>query len=738
MKRSLLCLACALLCILFASTAVAEENKLRISGIATYQDEMYAVDLSGQIYRAKTPNNWEIVIDAEYSDRPVLMTWGGNTLYYIAENNLYNENSEMTKIDYILHRATMADDGSLMVDKEAVALDVPDVITDMNDDYVFRKMIFVKDRLLVLVQSDRNYVSSGGPFDLWSVNPETGDVKIVVQRQDIVDIFPAKDRFMTKRKDRFYTLYEMDGEKQELFYKLLTKNFDVVVSFYDQDTDTLYYSAGTTLFGKTGDEEPQRIMNYMPPSANNAMGYDAVICNGNLVVLDRGNGDRLFYTPLRMEEGQILTIPNALLQDEQKFLMDYQEQHQDTKFQTVEMTWDEVAQMLNTHGDQLTVMSLNSKEGYAAILDKGYYVDLAQDKAIAEAVARMSPFARDLVTDENGRIAALPYALYSPFGSCYFLTYNRQVLTDLGMTEADLPTTAGELLTMIEAWLQRDISEDDEYNLFATIFEGSQNFEYLRRMLMYLQAATCMQEGELVQFNTPAMRDLLTRLDALEDVFEDCCGDEMALAQPEHSLFTMWASVMVEYREALEDMLCLPLAIDDAHQPIMPMEVKLLAVNPYAEEADQQEAVNLLSDLATSFRPWNQVLFFPDANEPYTDPQKLEQAKNNLFFYQNMLSNKKEALETCVDHEERTALEIEIADLEEVVADCINPRPNISAEDIAAYRKVESAIYPLTYDWMASDTVQQLYSRYVQGNITVETFLKQVDEVLRMQQMEDQ
>ncbi len=530
----------------------------------------------------------------------------------------------------------------------------------------------------------------------------------------------------------------MNGEKQELFYKSNKKILDTVASFYDQNTDTLYYSEGTTLFGKTGDGEPQKITDYMPPSANNAMGYDAVICNGNLVVWDRDNRDKLFYTPLRKQDCLTLSISSTLFNDELNLLLTYQEQHLDMKFQTVDMTWDDITQMLNTHGDQQTVMSLNSKEGYTAIRDKGYFVDLSQDKDIAEAVARMAPFARDLVTDENGRIAALPYALYNSFDGYYFLTYNQQVLTALGMTEADLPTTAGELVTMIETWLQRDIPEDDEYHLFIKLFERGTTFKFLRRMLLHLQAATCLREGELVQFNTPVMRDLLARLDALEDVFEDYCGNEPGQSQPVYSLFTLMPSLMEEDRAFYEHMLCLPLAIDDAHEPLLPMEVKLLAVNPYAEEAARQEAVNLLSTLATSPDPWNQVLFFPDANEPYIDPERQEQEETNRFFILNRLSNKKEALEACTDRDERLGLEKEIAELEEIVSRWTDLRPDVSAEDIAAYRKVESAVYPLTYDWMASDTVQQLYRRYVQGNITAEAFLEQVDGVLRMQQLEDQ
>lgn len=259
-NRFIFCFIFAFLCLFIMSTAVADENELSISGIATYQDEMYAVDIFGSIYRAKTPNNWEKVINAQYPEQPVMITWGGDTLYYIVESSPFDENMEITKIDYLLRRATMADDGSLVVDKEAVALDVPDVITDINDDYVFRKMIFVKDKLFVLVQSDRNYIRSNGPFDIWSVNPETGDVRIVVQRQEMVNIFPAMDRIMTNTLDWFYIFYGMNGEKQELFYKSFGKVHESVASFYDQDTNTLYYSEGTILWEKQEMKNLERLL----------------------------------------------------------------------------------------------------------------------------------------------------------------------------------------------------------------------------------------------------------------------------------------------------------------------------------------------------------------------------------------------------------------------------------------------------------------------------------------------
>ncbi len=740
MRRSLLCLACAVFCVFFVSIASADEIQYAMNSISVHNHELYAAD-HRNLYRATAPNEWEVVYDGGIqSESFELIAWAENVLYCLKDQILFNDHGEESGIDYTLHRAFLEEDGSITMNPEVVKLYVPDVVHGFEDNYLFKEMFFLKDRLFILVYSDEHQgLSRQGPFDLWSVNPETGDVQVVREMTEFVDVYPAGDRLLVNDRDLQFVFYGLDGEKQEVRYKIDEKNdYGQRVSVYDQDTDTLYMTQKTELLSITGTEAHQKVGDYIPSSDRIGINYEAVICDGNMVVWDKQMNNKLFYTPLHKKGGSTLTISSMLYEDELNFLLTYQERHQDKKFQTVDMTWNDIAQMLNTRGDQLTVMGLNSMEGYTAIRDKAYFVDLAQDKNLAEAVARMAPFARNLVTDENGRIVALPYALYNKFSSFYFITYNQQVLTALGMTEADLPTTAGELVTMIEAWLQRDIPEDDEYHLFAQVFEGSSTLMYLRRMLLHLQAATCLQEGELVQFNTPVMRDLLARLDALEDVFEDYCGNELVPAQPERSLFTLWPSVVNEHRASYEHMLCLPLAIDDAHQPLLPMEMKLLAVNPYADEAAQQEALNLLSALATSFRPWNQVLFFPDANEPYTDPKHQEQAQKNLLIYQNMLSNKKDALEDCVDHEERTALEIEIADLEEAVADCINLRPDVSAEDIVAYRQVESAVYPLTYDWTASDTVWQLYVRYVQGNLTAEAFLKQVDGVLRMQQMEDQ
>ena len=137
--------------------------------------------------------------------------------------------------------------------------------------------------------------------------------------------------------------------------------------------------------------------------------------------------------------------------------------------------------------------------------------DLSNSPSIREATARLRPDIKALVTDENGRILAVPFSAWS-----FTWMWNQEAWDAAGYSEADVPQTYPEFLDFLERWIAR-IKENPVKNVCAAYHPNYAEIDQYRdvgwmlAMLIETYELQCAYAGEPLDFDTPEFIDLLKR-----------------------------------------------------------------------------------------------------------------------------------------------------------------------------------------------------------------------------------
>lgn len=190
------------------------------------------------------------------------------------------------------------------------------------------------------------------------------------------------------------------------------------------------------------------------------------------------------------------------------------EEHPDVKRDFIHYNWREGMDniFLNTEGADL-LYDYTDNVDLELLRDSGMLADLSQSSLICEAVERMHPDVRRLITDEEGHIYALPLRVST--GAVYWM---QDAWAEAGFTEADVPQSYTELLDFLEAWIQR-IQAKPEKNLCISRLHRSWNTaeerdSYVVWMMTTLRCSWELQQrhaGKAVNYDDPAFIALAER-----------------------------------------------------------------------------------------------------------------------------------------------------------------------------------------------------------------------------------
>ena len=93
---------------------------------------------------------------------------------------------------------------------------------------------------------------------------------------------------------------------------------------------------------------------------------------------------------------------------------------------------------------------------------KGYCKDLSVYPAVKAYVESLNPVFRDFVTDQNGKIFALPISV----SGAYAFTINPTVFEEMGLTMDDIPTNFIDLCAFVTRWNDEFV---EDYPNFAPL-----------------------------------------------------------------------------------------------------------------------------------------------------------------------------------------------------------------------------------------------------------------------------
>lgn len=400
----------------------------------------------------------------------------------------------------------------------------------------------------------------------------------------------------------------------------------------------------------------------------------------------------------------------------------FQQQYPDITIEYTEdnhYTAQEIISALLTRDATYDVMQFNtSGVDVAKIIDQGYAYDMAGSEKISAYVKSLYPELRDLVT-RDGRIYAIPLHLFSNDGGYY-----PQNFKNLGL---EVPTTWQELAALINAWPEQpdDVQEDYEINEWTTDYRAW----FLRKMttsyVTHMEAT-----GQELHFDTPLYRELVGLVDTMTtENNTDEERDVYALMgngyiEPFQMGYT-WDTPMVD------------LAIEGrvAHSVV----VFLAMVNPYTQHPE--EALRCIEFMIDWIKPATRQTMVDAA---YITPVENPDYPRLVADWEAKGEQLTKKLAECSEAD-RLDVQEEIkwheAEWEWIEAS----HWLVTEESIPAYAEVFKTLYfpkPSVletrdesdpYGHSIADTLQ---ARYIDGQIDMDTYIREMEERIRMVLME--
>ncbi|MDO4838783.1 MAG: extracellular solute-binding protein [Clostridia bacterium] len=371
-------------------------------------------------------------------------------------------------------------------------------------------------------------------------------------------------------------------------------------------------------------------------------------------------------------------------------------------------------------------LSTDSFDIYS-LMEKGYLAPVTDNESIQSAMESMyAPFREQL--SYEGVLYGVPYGC-----SISYYAYDPDAWTAAGFTAEDVPTSFASYLDFLEQWVLR-IQEKPEKDIrvcgyFDERQYGSDSYIlYLVQLLMDQHILQSDYSNQPLRFDTDEFRTLLERCQRI--------GKDLYTYEPKqngtYSLFTDASSFhsLLYY---------VPLRLTE-DQPIL-VKATIIAgfINIRSQEIELSKEYlgQKLQDMSAE----EKVYFYPDAdnvaNESYVE---LAAAFDRTFAkYEAQLNNEN------LSEEERSEIMARIEKIQDTY-EKINFDEHlyvVPPEDLEIYKQYGDRLYfqaPSVFDPNTEDgqKVRRLEEQYALGEITTDQFVKELDQLVQMLEMEDE
>jgi hypothetical protein len=344
----------------------------------------------------------------------------------------------------------------------------------------------------------------------------------------------------------------------------------------------------------------------------------------------------------------------------------------------------------------------------------------------------MYPFLKNTLM-RNGQIIALPFMSYtSVYG------YNPCAFEEVGLTDANVPKTYGELFYFMEKWEAEYAEKYPSMSLFGQDADILACKFTIINSILDDQRYACLRRGESVAYDTPEMLTLLdkfektdfSRIHALtpdisseENVFTDEWPKELFLIGG-------YAGTQTACNRQFSYM---PLKISENEQPVVLADIQALVINPYTQNYDT--ALKFVKYVAENLPKSLRANLMPGENEPIRDTSfDFSQLEGDIELTGKALKEaKEEDKRTIQDRLDRLNKQYTFEKSFEWIS---------TKESIAAFRALDPYFIlqspnPM-YGMGASTELQDLiYKRFLDGQLHAGQFIKQLDRKLRMMELEN-
>ena len=327
-------------------------------------------------------------------------------------------------------------------------------------------------------------------------------------------------------------------------------------------------------------------------------------------------GDGIWTVSLSGEETNGNTLSVLLHSDDPKLRSLFMQAYPDATLDwrtNLEMTAADAAEAIRAGDTETTVFSVEVDGNFESLISKGFAAPL-KNAAIIDSVSRMYPSLAAPLKNAAGEIVAYPwnFDMMSAWG------VNR-TLWNRYFPDRALPVTWSEFFTLMREFEGMDDAEGD---LFLTYWNYS--FMLERVLTAYIQRANA--RGEAVDFSGAALADTLRELNKARAMLQSRGVESYDEAEiywdsetvGDHSIFYYGAGTSTHSSYLWNEQALTPFTFSPEEEPVYAGSMRVLIVNPNAEQRELAEAfVALLAEPA--YGVMRNYVFHADATAPYSE-----------------------------------------------------------------------------------------------------------------------
>lgn len=507
---------------------------------------------------------------------------------------------------------------------------------------------------------------------------------------------------------------------------------------YDRESDTAYYCGDATIYAVPLATGESRVSAYLPVNAWSGSDTTFAALSGGMIVY--ANGDGTYVRRLDAPElaAGALTVANEGGTTKHMAVVAEHPELNVTLASEYPQTMEELTTAMVSGTGSMDVLCLTtSYNPVERLIDKGYAADMSGYPELMAVVGRMDPrFTQSVMRD--GKLYALPVAL-----STNTLGVNADVMEKLGLTESDLPTTWLEFLDFAANYYY-DYGEENADVVLMDLNMRRSLFQMIRDQYVAAQ----LRDTGSVSFDTPLFRKLMQALEAIDftelDPYE-VKGDKVWEGNDANEFYEK-QQLFTRYSEASPRSMGqsgygrsnqpLVLRLDAETEPVLPVSMTVMIVNPRSTRMDQAAAY--LTAYAGHYDAETEnIMFFPDQNDPVPNSYYEVQKQS----YEESLRDVESRIEKA-DESEKASLRETREQIQGYLDELENQRMSVTEEMIQAYREqVAPYLYvtpqtPLTNP-ESSNELETLTSQYLDHAIDLDTYIREMDQRVRMMMLED-
>lgn len=507
---------------------------------------------------------------------------------------------------------------------------------------------------------------------------------------------------------------------------------------YDRESDTAYYCGDATIYAVPMATGESRVSAYLPVNAWSGSDTTFGALSGGMIVY--ANGDGAYVRRLDTPElaAGALTVANEGGTTKHMAVVAEHPELNVTLASEYPQTMEELTTAMVSGTGSMDVLCLTtSYNPVERLIDKGYAADMSGYPELMAVAGRMDPrFTQSVMRD--GKLYALPVAL-----STNTLGVNADVMEKLGLTESDLPTTWLEFLDFAANYYY-DYGEENADVVLMDLNMRRSLFQMIRDQYVAAQ----LRDTGSVSFDTPLFRKLMQALEAIDftelDPYE-VKGDKVWEGNDANEFYEK-QQLFTRYSEASPRAMGqsgygrsnqpLVLCLDGETEPVLPVSMTVMIVNPRSTRMDQAAAY--LTAYAGHYDAETEnIMFFPDQNDPVPNSYYEVQKQS----YEESLRDVDSRIEKA-DESEKASLRETREQIQGYLDELESQRMSVTEEMIQAYREqVAPYLYvtpqtPLTNP-ESSNELETLTSQYLDHAIDLDTYIREMDQRVRMMMLED-